>query len=489
MKAIHYLRLFSSTAWRPPGCFWLWAALLLQVIAESGVAAEPWSTYRGNPQRTGNTDGIAGPSSPQVLWVLKSQEGFIAAPVPFDHRLFVADLGAFNISSFRSLDTDPKAGKREVWAKTTPYLTLPTVSSPAIADGMLIFGDGMHQTDGAVLHCLQMENGLPLWRLPVPGRLVHLEGSPTVLQGKVYIGGGAAGVLCVHLNRVTLDGKERKLAEVQKALEAKWEALRKQFEIDSKKCPCFTVPPSEDQLPKPVPVRAWQQGAGHWHVDAPVAVVGDRVLAASAFLDKEQVGDRAVFCLGTGKGEVRWKTPLQLNPWGGPTVADKLVVIGGSTIGYDPKALADAQGEITALDLATGELKWRKEIKGGVLSCVAVADGKVVATAGDGKVRAFELTTGAERWVYDAHQPFFAPPALAAGTVYVGDLKGVVHAIDLADGKPKWTLDLAKDTQVQAPGMIYGGPAVHGGRVFVATCNLEGPFAQQPTVVVCIGEK
>jgi hypothetical protein len=43
------------------------------------------------------------------------------------------------------------------------------------------------------------------------------------------------------------------------------------------------------------------------------------------------------------------------------------------------------------------------------------------------------------------------------------------------------------DRAVQAPGMIYGGPVVHGGKVYVATCNLEGPLARQPTVVVCIG--
>ena len=36
--------------------------------------------------------------------------------------------------------------------------------------------------------------------------------------------------------------------------------------------------------------------------------------------------------------------------------------------------------------------------------------------------------------------------------------------------------------------MIYGGPVVQAGRIYVATCNLEGPFARKPTVVVCIGE-
>jgi hypothetical protein len=36
--------------------------------------------------------------------------------------------------------------------------------------------------------------------------------------------------------------------------------------------------------------------------------------------------------------------------------------------------------------------------------------------------------------------------------------------------------------------MIYGSPVVHGGRLVVATSNLEGKSANGETVIVCIGE-
>jgi hypothetical protein len=49
-------------------------------------------------------------------------------------------------------------------------------------------------------------------------------------------------------------------------------------------------------------------------------------------------------------------------------------------------------------------------------------------------------------------------------------------------------LDLGADP-VKAPGMIYGGPVLRGGRLYVATCNVDGMYARQPTVVVCIGDK
>src|SRR5438105_15242004 len=120
------------------------------IASEQNVRAiEPWATYRGNSQRTGNTDGKPGPSSPKVLWVLKSADHYIASPVPAGNRLFVSGLGAFNVASFACLTTEAKAPKRVLWTKSTPYLKLPTVSSPALHRGRLVFGAGMHQTDGA----------------------------------------------------------------------------------------------------------------------------------------------------------------------------------------------------------------------------------------------------------------------------------------------------------------------------------------------------
>src|SRR5262249_48618127 len=97
-----------------------WISLFLGVLCglarDSAVfGADHWSTYRGNSQRTGNTDDVAGPKSPKVLWALKSQEHYIAAPVPFGDRVYVAGLGAFNVSTFHSLAIDLRAPERIAW--------------------------------------------------------------------------------------------------------------------------------------------------------------------------------------------------------------------------------------------------------------------------------------------------------------------------------------------------------------------------------------
>jgi outer membrane protein assembly factor BamB len=212
------------------------------------------------------------------------------------------------------------------------------------------------------------------------------------------------------------------------------------------------------------------------------------VLAASAFLDKEKEGDRALFCLDAATGKELWRTPLSHNPWGGPSLAGDTVIVTGSSIAYSTKELEGVKGEVVALDLATGKEKWKKPIPCGVLGCAAVTKDAAVFTATDGKVRAFDLRDGSRRMIYDAKAPLFAPPAVVGHVAYVADLAGVVHAVDLKTGQAAWTLDLGKDP-VKLPGMNYGGITVHGGRLYLGTCNLEGQFARQPTAVVCIGTK
>ncbi len=465
--------------------------LLGMVSAPYATTAEPWSTYRANPQRTANLDGKAGPERPQLLWAVPSKEHHVASPVPTRDSLLVSGIGAFNVSSVRAVPIQPKSANAPAgWVKSTPYLKLPTVSSPCLTNELIIFGDGMHQTSGAILHCLKADSALPLWQLPVPGELVHLEGSPTIVGNRVFIGGGAAGVLCVAIDKASIDGKEYDLPTLAQMQADRWKELQAKYEEDKKKDPDFAVPPSEDQLLKAVPKVVWQVGKGKWHVDAPVTVVGDKVLVASAFLDKEQVGERALFCLDAKTGQTLWRTPLVLNPWGGAAVDKDTVIVTGSSVGYYYSAINSAKGDIVALDLATGKQKWRKEIpKGGIVSCAALADGIAVTTATDGQVRAYGIANGDLKWRVPTKAPLFAPPAIAAGVVYVGDLRGVLSAYDLKTGTTKWEFDLGTAPGVMAPGMIYGGVVVQDGKLFVATCNLEGPLAQKPTVIVCIGSK
>lgn len=461
--------------------------LFCLVFASNIAAAEPWATYRGNPARTGNADGVAVPDSPKILWAIKANDQFIASPVPVGDGVYFSRLGAFNQPRLGVYPLASAGEPKAVWTKAVPYLRLASVSSPSQAGNLLVFGDGMHQDAGGTLHGLAADTGLPLWQLPMPGELIHLEGAPTIANGHVYMGGGAAGAFRVDPTSLTLEGKPVAAADLPKLQETKWKELLAKYEAEKKKDPSLAIPPSEDELPKPTPKVVWRKGEKKWHVDAPVNVVGDRVLVCTSFLDAEKVGERAIYCLDAATGETVWTKPLRFNPWGGASVLGDTVVVAGSSVGYYYAQLKGAKGELSAFDLKTGAEKWRKDAPAGLASCAALSGDLAVCTATDGKVRSFALADGERRWIYDAKTPIFAPPAIAGGVVYVGDLKGAIHAIDLKTGNGKVLVDLGTDPATASPGMVYGGPIVVGGKLVVATCNLEGPFARKPTCVVCLG--
>ncbi len=466
-----------------------WFALLLLSATAPPHAVADWPTYRGNAERTGSIDDRPGPAKPRVLWHYGGKENYVGSPCIAGKRVCVAGLGAFNSGVVHALDT-ASSDKRLAWSKAPPLLKLPVVSSPIAAGDWVLFGDGMHQTDGASLHAVLADSGRLLWKYDLPGRLVHMEGSPTIVANRVYLGAGNGGLLCLDAARLSLAGKEQSSAEIKKELDAEWQKLVAAYEQEKKVDPDFAIPPTEDSLPKAAPKLLWQQGAGVWHVDAPVAVAGDKVLAASAYLDLEKSGERALICLHATTGETLWKTPLDQNPWAGATIAGDLAILGTSTIRLEPKDIPRGRGSLVALNLSDGSPRWKKLLPGGVVSSVAVKGSLVISTATDGLVRANDVATGDLKWTYPAGTPLFAGPAIAGDIVYVGDLKGVVHAIGLADGKGQWKLDLNAATTKDAAtkdAMIYGSPVVHEGKIYVGTCNLSAAGKGQQAIV-CIGE-
>ena len=446
-----------------------------------------WLTHRGNNERTGNVDNRPGPTTAKIRWVYKAPENFIASPVPAAGKLFVSGLGAFDAPQFHALALEGDAPGRELWSKGQPLIKLPTVSAPAVKGDLLIFGDGMHQTDGAALYCLDAGTGRPLWQWSLEGKLVHMEGAPVVADDRVFIGGGEAGVLCVALAKATLEGQELDLLELRKRMETRWQELQAIYE-KARQTDELAIPPGDDALPKATPKTIWHVKDKGWHVDSGLALAGGKLFLASAYIDVDKVGKRVVAALNAADGALLWETRLDVNPWSGPTIAGDLLLVGCSTIRFDRALANTGEGQIVALESATGHVRWTRQVPGGVLSSVSVVDGLAVFTATDGKVRALNLADGAPRWEYTGGTPFFAGPAVASGVVYAADLKGVLHAINLSDGVKKWTLDVAGDPLVQSPGAVFGSPVVHGKELFLATNNIQTADSARPSVVVCVSD-
>jgi outer membrane protein assembly factor BamB len=111
------------------------------------------------------------------------------------------------------------------------------------------------------------------------------------------------------------------------------------------------------------------------------------------------------------------------------------------------------------------ELKvaWTFEAGESIESSAAIVEGVVYVGRTGGELLALDLETGKVRWRYAVEGEGIgeSSPFVAGGIVYVGDLKGNVHAVGATDGKRVWVF--------KTGGEVKASPVVVDGKVIVGS--------------------
>ncbi len=105
---------------------------------------------------------------------------------------------------------------------------------------------------------------------------------------------------------------------------------------------------------------------------------------------------------------------------------------------------------------------WTWEAGESIESSAAISGGTVYVASMAGELAALDLETGKLKWRYKTGAEVGeSSPAVAAGVVYVGDLAGTVHAVNTADGKAVWTYKTGSE--------IKSSPVVSGDKVLIGS--------------------
>ena len=107
-----------------------------------------------------------------------------------------------------------------------------------------------------------------------------------------------------------------------------------------------------------------------------------------------------------------------------------------------------ADGNLYALDSATGELRWKFKTGDVLHASPALADGVLFFGSWDSYFYAVDAATGKEKWRFHGGEDslmhnqvgFQSSPAVVNGTVYTGCRDSNLYALDTATGKEKWRL-------------------------------------------------
>ena len=156
--------------------------------------------------------------------------------------------------------------------------------------------------------------------------------------------------------------------------------------------------------------------------------------------------------------EQRWVMPVGAEIWSSPAVADGVVYI--STVGPDSK--------LYSFDAVTGNRLWVfSDAQDALISSPAVVDGIIYIGSLDGNLYAINAATGSKLWSVQIHDAIYSSPTVIDRTVYVGSRDGFLYAINAAgcgdtSCMPLWKAPIGMGT-------YYSSPAVANGKVYIST--------------------
>ena len=280
-------------------------------------------------------------------------------------------------------------------------------SSPLLKDGKLYFGSN----DGYV-HCLEASSGTVRWTKDTgcnEARALRLFSTPLVADGHLYVGAASSEILCLEAST----GRLRWRSETEDWVRAKPVLLGDSLVFADLKGYLYSVSLQTDGEAR----LRWKERVSDHPVYADLAQAGQNVYLSSA--------DLKLHCFGAS-GDRLWQRDLIESFYEGDTRVQTDQLAGGAF--YQSKATAD--------------------------------NGLVYIGAPSGFVHAVDVKTGEERWKFESSGAVSAAPAVDGGKLFFGQQGGddTFYCLEAATGRPLWT---------QALGWVWGSANLKGGRVFV----------------------
>ena len=150
------------------------------------------------------------------------------------------------------------------------------------------------------------------------------------------------------------------------------------------------------------------------------------------------------------------------------------LLAGGPVAGVNKVFIGSENGEVYALDAATGELAWQGSVKGEVIAAPALDSGILVVNTASGILKAFNAITGEDMWQVDLDVPpltlrGISAPVVAAGGVLVGTSGGELSVFMLEKGQPGWSVMVGEpsgSTELERVIDVDAQPVVFGDKVY-----------------------
>ena len=164
--------------------------------------------------------------------------------------------------------------------------------------------------------------------------------------------------------------------------------------------------------------------------------------------------ERMKSSLAAGGGEIDFEAGFSFHTegeiWSAPVIEDGVLYV------------TSLDGNLYALDPATGSVNWSFDAGNGLATTPVIVDDLILVAGFDDALFAVNKSSGEPAWEFAASNWILATPVVEGGTAYFGDFDGILHAVNVESGTEEWSLPLNR-------GIIRGSAAISGDFVVVGT--------------------
>jgi glucose dehydrogenase len=159
--------------------------------------------------------------------------------------------------------------------------------------------------------------------------------------------------------------------------------------------------------------------------------------------------------------KVLWRRVTHPNQRGKPTDVTAPVYYEGKVY------FAFLDGELVAIDAATGKQSWARNLHSHLESSPMAAKGTLYLGTDETNVIALRASDGKILWQFNSPGAIKASPSYHDGRLFVADYQGAMFCLDAATGKPVWRTNTTKLPPF-GKGGFYSSPAISFGRAYAA---------------------
>ena len=425
----------------------------------------PWPMYLNNPAHTSYVETPA-PSTDVLFWWNATGGKTYSSPTVADGLVFIGSLGAgADYMNAYYVENGTLVWRTPTYGRVSGGYGV--TSTPAYWNGYVYFGADR-------IYCLYANNGTVKWTIAT-GNTKYGDGTPTVANGKVFIGASDWKVYCID----AMTG------------EVVW--TFQTLTTGNRNYGVFAAPAVVDNLVYVGACDGYVYQINETQ-PGPTASANHTFYGGQPFYSSPVVANERVY-IGTGY----WFTPSDKNRFfvldasnlgliwefypGTPTV-----FFSSAAVGYGKVYIASTHGQLYAFDALADSpiIKWNYSI-GESWSSPAIADDKLYVGSKTGYIYAFNATqSGAPTylWRHSLGGDVDSSPAVSDGVVYTGTHGngGRIYAFGtLGDFEPPTISDV---TAVPDPQEVHGlvNVSVHihdASGIEEALLNITHPESKQ----------